>query len=307
MLAAVLISFVAWVFVVYNFEPDIKTVYTDVPVQFIGEDTLANKGYGVVSSDIDAITVTLQQKRVDTPNITSESITVTADVSEAEEGENTIALSVMSPNGTTVLESDIHSISVKTEEIERKDVSVYVEYADTEGEDNAEPVATNLTSETVTVIGAASMLGDVDRAVAYINAEDVANGPRTFTRRLVAVDSKGEAMPHMVLYPDRINFSAYAAVTKEVPVEIIAVDNSDDSYTRTCTGPDTITVKGAWEIIDDIDSIQTTEIDLSRIYEDTEIEIEYDLPEGAFLSNADSAETDIVRVKVTQKEETDQT
>ena len=302
MVAAVLIAFVAWMFVVYNYEPNIKVVYTEVPIRYVGEDALANKGYGVVSSDTQEITVTLNQKRVDTPNITAESISVVADVSEASEGENTIPLTISSPLDSSVVESSLRAISVRTEEIDRIDLPVYVEFADSEAGES-EPVVSNLTSETVTVVGAASKIGSVDRAVAYIDLEDTADGQRTFTRQLTAVDREGNAVPHMVMYPDRVNFSAFTGVTKTVPVNIVAVDNSDDSYTRTCTGPESVTIKGAWEDVSAIDSIQTQELDLSRIYEDTELEVKYDLPEDVYLCN--SVKPGTIKVTVTKKEETD--
>ena len=54
---------------------------------------------------------------------------------------------------------------------------------------------------------------------------------------------------------------------------------------RTAAAPETITIKGSANAIADIDSIDTEEIDITYIYERTDIDLQYVLPEGIYLAN----------------------
>lgn len=302
MVISIITAAAAWLFVVYNYAPTIDVTYNDIPILFIGEDTLANNGYGVVESSVDSISVTLQQKRVDSAKVSADSITVAADVSEAVEGENGISLQISGPSGTQVIETSTSSIAIKVEEADRRDVDVFVKYSDV-SDINVEPAAYNLSSTTVRVVGAKSVVDSVDSAVAFLSYADTSNGSMTFTRELVAVDKEGNIIPHMMVYPGDLNFNAEPAITKEVDLTVNTVDESDDNYTRKVTAPKTIKIKGASDVLDDIDEVQTEEVDISRLYEDTEIDLTYVLPEGVYIANEDLGMTMTVKVAVKEEKE----
>ncbi|MBQ6315657.1 MAG: hypothetical protein IJI11_08735 [Mogibacterium sp.] len=299
-LVALLIATCAWAFVVYNYDPTTRVTYTNVPVTFIGEDTLADKGYGVVSASYESIYVELEQKRVETTKISADNISVIADVSSAVEGKNGITLDISGPDGTQVIDSEVRSISVDVERAERVEVDIAIQYRDT-GETAAEPIATRLTSTKATVIGAKSLAENADKAIAYLDITDTNAGAGTFTRDLVAVDSSGEIIPHTVIYPGSVNFSASLGYTKSVNVNLKTTDESNDSYLRSTSNPVRINIKGAPDAIAAINSIDTENIDLTYIYEDTEIELKYVLPEGITLANGYGGET--IKVTVTRKPE----
>ena len=88
---SLLAAIVAWTFVVYNDDPMTEVTYKDVPIIFEGEATLVNRGLGVSQVSSDTIDVKLRQMRIHTGDISANSISVIADVSEAVEGENGIA------------------------------------------------------------------------------------------------------------------------------------------------------------------------------------------------------------------------
>ena len=78
-------------------------------------------------------------------------------------------------------------------------------------------------------------------------------------------------------------------------------DDSDDSYERTYTAPETVVIKGKKSTVDNFTGITANEIDISNYYEDSEIPIEYDLPEG--VSIADEQKPQVLKLKVVEKEE----
>jgi YbbR domain-containing protein len=301
---ALVISVVAWTYVVYNYEPTTDVRYKDIPVVFTGEEDLADRGFGVVSVDTETIDVVLNQKRVSTSDISENNIIVTADVSEASEGDNSVGLTISGPDGTNVTESSKRSVKVTVEKTDRIDAEVLIAYQDA-GELGAEPITEKLTSTGATVIGAESTLKSVDKVVAFLAFGDASADFRTFTRELKAVDSQGNVIPHVVIYPNNVNFSAKLGYTKKVSVKVKTTGGEDDYYTRTYTAPETIVIKGDQDAISKINKIETEEIDLSGYYEDGETELEYVLPEGVYLAN-ESLDDNLMKIKVSKTEPKDE-
>lgn len=308
---AIIVAIGGWIYVVYNNDPMTEVRYKDIPVTFEGEEELANRGLGISQVNTDSLDVTLRQKRVDTNQITADDITVVADVSDAAEGENGISLQIAGPSGTQVAEAERRAISVEIEESDTVEKRIYVEYSDeTEG---VEPVTSNLTSTSATVMGAKSEIERVDKVVALITNKDTNNRVWNFTTGLTALDKNGDEIEHLVIYPKEINFKAYTGVTKTVKLNVVTEERNErtdsdsddeeeegDGYTRTYSAPDTIVIKGAEDAVANVESISTELIDINNMYEDQEVELTYELPEGVHI--AYESEGLVMKVKVTRKE-----
>ncbi len=62
--------------------------------------------------------------------------------------------------------------------------------------------------------------------------------------------------------------------------------NKDDSeYERKYEAPETIIIKGSKKDIDSVLEIKASEIDISGLTENTEIELQYDLPDNIYLAS----------------------
>ncbi len=308
---AIVVAIGGWIYVVYNNDPMTEVRYKDIPISFVGEHDLANRGLGISQISTETIDVTLKQKRIETSQITADDITVIADVSDAAEGENGISLQISGPSGTQVAEAERRAISVDVEESDTVEKQIYVEYRD--DPEGIEPVTSNMTSTRATVMGAASEVKRVDKVVALISHSDTSNRVWNFTTGLTALDEDGDEIEHLVIYPDEINFKAYTGVRKTVQLNVVteekkSTEDTDedtdeeesDGYTRTYSAPDTIVIKGSEDVVSKIDSISTELIDINNMYESQEVELTYDLPEGVHL--AYESEGLVMKVKVTRNE-----
>ena len=299
-IVALAVSLGAWTYVVYNNDPMTEMKYKEVPIVFEGEAALANSDLGISQVSDETVDVTLSQPRVKTNEISEEDIRVIADVSEAIEGENGISLSISGPEGTQVMETSRKSISVEVEASDSVEKDIIIEYSDTTG--GFEPVTYATTSTSATAIGAQSEVARIYKIASLLKPDDTADNPRNITSSLVALDHDGDVVKHVVIYPDEINFYAYTGVTKRVKL-VVDVEEPDDNFTRKWTAPNDIVIKGSAGALQDLTQISTVTIDLSNIYEDTAVDLEFDLPEGVYLANASLGKT--MWVKVTEKEETD--
>lgn len=298
---AFIVSVSGWTYVVYNNDPMTDVKYKDVPITFIGESTLANRGLGISKVSAEMLDVTLNQRRISTNDISSDNITVTADVSEAEAGENSIVLRISGPESTTVLDSDIKAITVDVEETDSKELKIDVVY-DEMAETETEPIVTAMTSTRATVIGAESQINKVKSVTSVLNFNAVSEIDRNFTGILRARDKDGNEIPHVVIYPNEVNFNAHSGIMKTVKLNVNAVDR-DDFYKREMSAPETVTIKGLPSDLEGITSIETEEIFIGQYYEDAELDIDYILPEGVYLASASEDATIKLKVRLQSEEE----
>ena len=299
---ALAVSIASWIFVVYNYDPMTTEKYNDVPIKYTGLQTLANRGYAVMEHKTTTVDVILQQRRVDTGHIDAEDITVTADVSNLETGENTVALTVKGPEGTTVSDTSIRTVALNIESAYSADMDISVEYTP-DAEEDAVPVTEDMSVETATVIAAESKLNEIDRIAAVIDPEELSTRARPMSVELAALDAEGNKVLNVVIQPETVSFRAYAGYRKTVSLNVPVKNDEDDSYERTYTVPTTVDIKGGAESISAVSSITAEEIDISDYYQDAELPVELILPDGVFLTDEDDKL--VLRLKVSEKADED--
>ena len=297
---ALLVATGAWFFVVYNYDPMTSERYSGVPITYTGLDTLANRGYAVSEANYKNVEVTLQQRRIDTANISSEDISVTADVSGLSNGENTVSLRVDGPEGTQVTDVSVKNVTVEIVSATAVEFPINIEYSE-KPDDDAVPLVENMSVNAATVIASDDKLSEIDRVAAVIDPETIDEQYRAMTLEVAALDREGNKVINVVLYPETVSFRAAAGVTKEVRLVVPVKDESDDSYERTYTVPDTIVIKGKKSTIDTYTGITANEIDLANYFEDAEIPIEFELPEGVSID--EEQKPYMLKLKVAEKEE----
>lgn len=111
---SLLIAIVAWFTVIYNFVPMKEVKYYNIPVKYVGIDTLKYRGLEVKSKEKVKVDLLLNVKRTEITKIDKKDIEINADLSEAEYGNNKITLEIETPGGTMLIKSSVRSVSVRT-------------------------------------------------------------------------------------------------------------------------------------------------------------------------------------------------
>ena len=297
---ALIVSVGAWFFVVYNYDPMTIARYSGIPIQYKGLDTLANRGYAVAEANYKNVEVTLQQRRIETANISAEDISVTADVSDLSTGENTVSLRVSGPEGTQVTDVSVKNVTVNIDSATNQEIPITVEY-EGEPEENAVPLVENMSVEMATVIATEEKLAEIDRVAAVVDPDDVDENYKAMTLEITPLDKEGNKVINVVVYPETVSFRVAAGYTKEVRLVVPVKDGSDESYERTYTLPETVVIKGKKSTVDSFTGLTANEINISYYYEDSEIPIEFDLPEGVYI--VDDPEQLMLSLKVVEKKQ----
>ncbi len=296
---ALLVSMAAWVFVVYNYDPMTREKYSGIPITYTGLETLANRGYAVAETNHERVDVTLEQKRIDTGNISPDDISVTADVSQLSSGQNTVVLQVEGPQDTSVSDVSLKTVTIEIESSDSEDMDISVEYPVASAEDDAEPIVEELSETEATVIATSDRLARVDRVAAVIDPNDLNDKLKPLTVDLAALDAEGNRVLNVVVYPQSVSFKAAAGYVREVRLVVPVKDDSDDNYERTYTVQNTIVIKGSKDLVNKTGSITAEEIDVSRYYEDDEILLTFELPDGIYLE--EGYEEPVLKLRVKEK------
>lgn len=299
---AVLASIAAWVFVVYNFRPMTQIRHNDIKIKFEGEETLADRGLAVNNSASQDVDVILLQNRKDTRKIHSDDISVTADVSDCSAGDNTVSLKIRGPEGTSVLSSGSESISIDVERTRTDYKNIEPVYSGG-AEDGAEPIAYDMGATKAEVSCTEERLKKIDKVAALLDYNEVGETAKSYTCDLVALDKDGKVIPHVVIWPSEISLDASAGFRKKVALNVKYNTDINDNYERNVAVPSTVIIKGPKAVVSRINSIDTYEMDLRYVYETTEMELDYNLPEGIYVAEGSGNQTIKVTVSEKQKKE----
>ena len=80
MIISLLCAIALWFYVVGQVDPKTEKKISDVPIEFINEDSLTDNGLAVSAMDFDTATVTLEGNRADLNRIDKDNIRITADL-----------------------------------------------------------------------------------------------------------------------------------------------------------------------------------------------------------------------------------
>ena len=283
MVISIVVAFAAWLYVVYNISPTTVKTYREVPVAYIGEDELAEKGLGVQSASVETITVKVRIKRIDSMGFSSDDISVTADVSDMGKGDAEIAINVSTPQGVSVERTSHTRTTVKTALSNNRDVPVSAEFA-AASEEAREPIASQLSFDEVSVIGAKSVVDKVAYVALVANEESIGADGLDVYAKPVAYDVDGKAIKHIVVLPAVIEGHVAIATVKKVSLKLSVIDESNDGCSRTYTVPQTIYIKGPATVVTNISEVAAS-VNITGLTQSHSVKLNYSLPEGVQLAN----------------------
>ncbi len=112
MLISLLLAILLWGIVVVQVNPQVTETFNNVPVTFLGEDSLAEPDLVRTGPEQTSVEVTVKGTRADVRGMDKEDIRITADLTGLTEGEHTVRLSVSAPTTVRVTEVEPDRIKV---------------------------------------------------------------------------------------------------------------------------------------------------------------------------------------------------
>lgn len=284
---ALIMSVCLWAYVTGTIDPTITKKYNSVPITIINEDSLIQDDLAVDSVSTTTVDLTLSGARGNLSDLDTDDIQVTADLYGRHKGNNYVSIDVQVPKGISIDNKSIEKIEVVIDDLvtAEKDVKATVKgslpESTTLGETKIEP-------ESVMVYGTKDNVDKVRYLKASLNADKLSDDSTTIETVITPVNSKGNEVEYVNLSRSKVEVTAVLAKYKEVKLEVKTTGKIDSQYeVSSMTIPETVEIEGEASVIKNIDTIEASDVDISKVTKSTKIEIEPILPKGVTLKNED--------------------
>ena len=304
MILAVMCSIGSWLYIDIIEAPQSTTTVYNIPVTFIGEDRLEEDGLMIISGKNTTVNLQLEGSRTAVSQVNRNNITITVQAYAQinSEGHYSLLYDVDFPSSVAsqlrIVSRSIDAIDVDVVQMTSKTVEIQGKFVGTAAE-GARISDTDFEFEQneVTVSGERSLVEQVDHALVTLDVDDLSS---TWSGELpiVLVDADGNEVDMTNLTCDITEvYTIFPVQTvKEVPLTVSFTSGAGaTSENATATiDPETVTISGTPERLDQIESINLGSIDLSQIVTSEVVNMTIPVPEGvSIISGITSAKVTV--------------
>lgn len=281
---ALLSAIVLWMYVMAVVDPEDTKLYENIPITITNLNEINDLDL-VVDPDEDLVaSVYVKGNLSDLQKITVENINVYGTVNHPIEGQNQLYLRASaSDKVTTDFKSDTIVINLEKVIEEERDITVNItgDYAD-------DVDTIKLKNQKVKISGPRSRIESVKYIQASFNADKEYSSTYTTDLTLEVLDSNKKKVSDVNLEFDKVSAQISFLKQKEVKVNPVFSNSGSDLVEGEdfILSPNVITIKGKSADIDNIESINTSTIDINDFESNSKV-IKLQMPEG-ITSDKDS-------------------
>lgn len=274
LLLAVVIALSLWVYVVTTVTPEDSQWIRNIPVTFANEDGLfSDRNLTLTQGRNATVDLKVYGKRQDLLKLSNSNITITADLADVlGPGEWQLRYTVVMPE--TVSDNDIsiearstYEVDVQVDLLSVKEIPVQAVFQGSVADGYVQdPI--ELEYDTLEISGPQDQVSQVDHAQVVLertNLSKTVSDSLTYT--LMDADGKEISSDEIHCSVDKIGVMMTVSMVKELPLTEQFIDGggATEEHVVASIEPSTITVKGAAEDLEGINSLNIGNIDLSTV------------------------------------------
>ena len=305
---SIVIAVMLWTYVAYSENPDISDTVNNIPVEFVGQEALAESDLVVTNVSNSKVSIEFTGKRNMVTKLSGSDISLTADLNEivlngGSAGQYQIQYTINFPDGVNesdfTYDASVDYITVTVEKLVEKPVAIKgINDCSTAEGYQSEPM--EFEPETIIVSGPEDAVNAVDAAQVTLVRYNVA---KTIQEELevILVDADGmpipeETMANLTLSQSTVLVTLPVVMVKEVTLNVNFVygNSATEANVSYEIFPSVITISGDAEILKDINSINLGTIDLQSFATSTSETFPITVPNDVDnLSGANTATVDV--------------
>lgn len=298
------IAFMLWIYVHIALNPTLETKVYNIPVNIVNSLSLKKNGLVVLPDQKFTVNLTIEGHVLDIYALKAENFEIFLDLSlyELEKGENLLRSSVRNVPSNILIKkpSDLDVLVVIDEFVEKRVyVDKNIEKSDSEGFYSFDPV---ITPEYVLVSGASKFVDEVNKAVVSSKFENLKQDIYQ-SLRVRFLDKEGKEINKFLdVYPDVVEMHIMVRAMKTVGVDVSFSNNLQEGLKLESVdiSPQEVQIIGTEDIISDIYKISSETIDLSKITENSILEVPLVSNGTEIVGNKNSV---IVKIRVSKTSE----
>ncbi len=277
---SIIAAFVFWLVIVIDQNPEREQTFNNLPIEISTEGTIwGEQGLEVVSEISQTASVTVYGPNYIVSSLKADDIKINADLSSVDgSGTYTINLSAVrnsSESGYSFVSITPASVTVRFDYYDEKSfvVTPVVEgYGRVEGLTYDDEVVANAEDANIIVRGPRNDVSEIASVVAYANTNKQLSTTTTFNGEIILLDSDGNELDKSKynISAENIKVSVPVSKTKVVRFSPSYTNMWNDNIAKTldrCWNADieTFTVAGPPEVIDALQTIKFTPIDVTKL------------------------------------------
>lgn len=308
-ICCVIAAFGLWLFITSTENPVTAYKLKSIPVQLLNADILTRSNLILVPGQ--DLTIDLNIKGANTSILLdkkAEDFTVVADLSAyaLKKGEQKIPVEIRkSPDNISVVNSGNLFINVNLDErIEAKvPININVSGKPKQGSYASEP---KLSQNYATVAGGSKFVNIVKKILIEEDIQGQESDVKR-TSKLKAVDEAGKEVKEVTVNPTHIEVEIPIKKTKSVKVTVKTKGNLNSNYTLSSIKvlPERFEVTGSVAALNQLEYLNTEEIDLSKIDKSTTVNAKILIPNGLSLVSTGSGNAAKVEIKINKVDKVD--
>lgn len=299
------ISFIIWIYIFISLDPLINTKIYNIPVNVINSLSLKKNGLVVLPDQKFTVNLSVEGKASDIYNLKSENFEIFLDLSlyELEKGENIVRSYARSiPQNISITKPSDLDIKILIDEFVEKRILVdkSIERYNAEGFYSFEPI---ITPEHVVVSGASKFVNEVDKVFVSSKFEDLKQDTYQ-SLKVKFLDKEGKEINKFLdVYPDVVEMYIMVRAMKNVEVDVPFINNLKETFKLESIdiSPKEIKIIGSKDVISNIYKISSENVDLSKIEENSILEVPLKNLNG--IETVDNRKSVTVKVKVSKSGE----
>lgn len=283
MAIALVMAIVLWAYVLVSDNQASTNTLRNIPITFANEETLTENDLVVLQAEHDTVNITFSGQRTTLTKVKAGNFKVIADLEGLKKGENVVRLRVVGPDNVTVESMSVQKISITIDDLITVKKPVQTQIIN-QTSDDSEPYIVQLSQENVAVEGAATLVNKVTGLLARVDAQKVENEMKALTIALIPVDKSGKEVEGVHLQTDKVSVTTVMLNKKTVPLSVPIIGQEHDNLEISYQVPKTITVKGTDAALAAISEVTCETVDLSKVYDDTQIALKPILTDGVTVA-----------------------
>lgn len=268
---SIILAIVLWVQVSAGAQREVQRTYPDIPVQWRD----VPEGLAVLDISPPRVEVTVRGERDLMQQVSREDFTATVNLVEVEPGMVDVFVSISVPRGIQLAQVAPQTVTVSVEESTEAVHPVRVDMVGTPDSAMASPT---VTPSQVIVSGPASRVEDVAEVVSGVDVSGLQEG---LTEQVVCrpLDEDGDEVRGVLVIPRQVEISIMreaAQLEREIPVRPITAGTppGDLALLSIEMAPPSVNVSGPGSVVEELDHLNTTVLDLTEILRGAEDEME---------------------------------
>ncbi len=306
--ASVAIAILLWLYIIVVLDPAVEVTVRDIPIQFVGQEQLADRNISVVSESATSINLKIKGSRKKMGRYDMKTIIAKADLSQIKEvGQHKLPVDIVIPFENAGISSRSHyHVEVQVEREITKKLELEVQTQGSLASDYI-PGETTVSPQRVSIKGPESVIGKIEKAGVVLNYN---NGKADMKETLPVqfYDSDGRSLTAQDALLQRISQDITEATVNCTVVQLRTVkvvpvfdgateDEKNILNTATYTmNPSTIQIYGDDSETAKITEITTEQIPVNTVIGGKKVMVKLRIPYGIKVLD-DVTEVEVMLIK----------